>query len=134
MQGLVAKQPLKCIGFSAALQMEGGLENLQAMREQPWIKQYVAKQQRWLLFLRHCAKCEAPEELDWGPLHVRQGAVAPHGHLRGDPLPVPQVSGCCAPQSSSDCALSAVLCLGLVVVVCWLQQGLPLICLCAFPM
>ena len=41
--------------------MEGGLENLQAMREQPWIKKYVAKQQRWLLFLRHCAKCRAPE-------------------------------------------------------------------------
>ncbi len=24
-------------------------------------KEYVAKQQRWLLFLRHCAKCTAPE-------------------------------------------------------------------------
>jgi hypothetical protein len=24
-------------------------------------KQYVAKQQRWLLFLRHCAKCQAPD-------------------------------------------------------------------------
>ena len=23
-------------------------------------KEYIAKQQRWLLFLRHCAKCEAP--------------------------------------------------------------------------
>ena len=24
-------------------------------------KEYVAKQQRWLLFLRHCAKCQAAE-------------------------------------------------------------------------
>ena len=24
-------------------------------------KEYVAKQQRWLLFLRHCAKCTVPE-------------------------------------------------------------------------
>ena len=22
---------------------------------------YIAKQQRWLLFLRHCAKCQAPD-------------------------------------------------------------------------
>ena len=27
-----------------------------------WLRQeYVAKQQRWLLFLRHCAKCQAAE-------------------------------------------------------------------------
>lgn len=31
------------------------------MRERAHKKEYVAKQQRWLLFLRHCAKCQAPE-------------------------------------------------------------------------
>ena len=35
--------------------------DLQAMRERAHKKEYVAKQQRWLLFLRHCAKCQAPE-------------------------------------------------------------------------
>lgn len=24
-------------------------------------QEYIAKQQRWLLFLRHCAKCQAPD-------------------------------------------------------------------------
>ena len=52
---------LTCVGFSAAYQMEGGLVDLQAMRERAQKKEYVAKQQRWLLFLRHCAKCQAPE-------------------------------------------------------------------------
>ena len=33
----------------------------QALRERAQKKEYVAKQQRWLLFLRHCAKCQAPE-------------------------------------------------------------------------
>ena len=38
-----------------------GFVDLQAMRERAHKKEYVAKQQRWLLFLRHCAKCQAPE-------------------------------------------------------------------------
>jgi len=32
-----------------------------AAQQQQQRKEYVAKQQRWLLFLRHCAKCQAPE-------------------------------------------------------------------------
>ena len=31
------------------------------MRDLQHKKEYVAKQQRWLLFLRHCAKCQAAE-------------------------------------------------------------------------
>ena len=30
-----------------------------AAQQQQQRKEYVAKQQRWLLFLRHCAKCQA---------------------------------------------------------------------------
>ena len=32
-----------------------------AAQQQQQRKEYVAKQQRWLLFLRHCAKCQAAE-------------------------------------------------------------------------
>ncbi len=36
----------------------GGPGNTQMTPEME--AQYVQKQQRWLLFLRHCAKCRAP--------------------------------------------------------------------------
>lgn len=29
-------------------------------------KGYIAKQQRWLLFLRHCARCEADKDCPYG--------------------------------------------------------------------
>lgn len=41
--------------------MEGGLVALQAMTGWAQKEEYVAKQQHWLLFLRHGSKCQAPE-------------------------------------------------------------------------
>ena len=38
----------------------GGDESDFLSRLTPNNKDYIAKQQRWLLFLRHCAKCNAP--------------------------------------------------------------------------
>ena len=38
-----------------------GLQEDRRLRELQRKKEYVAKQQRWLVFLRHCAKCQAAE-------------------------------------------------------------------------
>ncbi|KAK9824572.1 hypothetical protein WJX72_011411 [[Myrmecia] bisecta] len=38
-----------------------GQHDAEFVAKQEARRQYIAKQQRWLLFLRHCAKCQAPE-------------------------------------------------------------------------
>ena len=44
-----------------AMQKQPQQEKKQHASEAQHKKEYVAKQQRWLLFLRHCAKCQAAE-------------------------------------------------------------------------
>ena len=49
-------------------------------------KEYIAKQQRWLLFLRHCAKCTAvPGTCAYGQSCVVAKALWKHTMECGNP-------------------------------------------------
>lgn len=50
-----------CLGAGYGLQ-PGGQDMQQAQKSLENRQQYIQKQQRWLLFLRHCAKCQQGEE------------------------------------------------------------------------
>ena len=70
-----------------------GAEVEHVLRNNPDNKEYIAKQQRWLLFLRHCAKCNAPQgQCTYGQSCVVAKALWKHIMECGNPeCPYPRL-------------------------------------------